>query len=212
MDCPSLVIFDLDGTLLDTLPGTFRAFSEALAPALGRVPGEEEIRARFGASDHRIVREWVGPEHAEAAVARLYAAYEREFRDAAVFPGVSELLDALVAGGVTLALFTGRGRPSTERLLEATGLAARFPLVVTSDDVTDPKPAPEGLLQVLERSGAAPADAVYVGDSPLDVRAARGAGIRPLAAFWGTSEPEALRAAPAEAVATVEDLRAILLG
>jgi HAD superfamily hydrolase (TIGR01509 family) len=211
MDRPSLVIFDLDGTLIDTLPGTFRAVRAAVAPVIGYEPTEDEIRARFGPADQRIVAEWVGPDEAEAAVARLYAAYEREFAGTRLFPGLEPVLTGLAEAGIGQAIFTGRGRRSTDWLLEGTGLAGRFSPVVTSDDVDDPKPAPDGLLRILERTGRAPREAVYVGDSPLDVRAARAAGIRPLAVFWGTSEPEALRATPAQAVATPEDLAAVLL-
>jgi HAD superfamily hydrolase (TIGR01509 family) len=183
-----LIIFDLDGTLVDTLEPTFRCFQEAVAPALGRVPRKEEILGRFGPADHQIVSEWVGPQNAPGAVERLYACYETAFADTGPFPGMVDLLRDLRRAGKLTAIFTGRGRASTDAILRGMEIEDLFDAVVTSDDISRPKPAPDGLLKVLEILDIAAQDAVYVGDTVKDIESARAAGIAAIAALWGTPE------------------------
>jgi HAD superfamily hydrolase (TIGR01509 family) len=208
---PSLVVFDLDGTLVDSLDATVRCFQEAVAPALGRTPSAQEVYDRFGPADHEIVSAWVGERHAAAAVERLYRGYDGAWRHTRPFPGVAALLAELRAAGRKLALFTGRGRPSTDALLAATGLAGVFLVTVTGEEAPRPKPAPDGLLAILDRLRVPAADAVYVGDSMKDVDAARGARMRPVGALWGSPEAAALRAEPGLWTAErVDDLRALL--
>jgi phosphoglycolate phosphatase/pyrophosphatase PpaX len=187
-----LIIFDLDGTLVDTLEPTFRSFQEAVAPVLGRTPSREEILERFGPADHQIVSDWVGPEHAKAAVERLYTCYETAFADSGPFPGIVELVRDLRAQGKLTAIFTGRGRVSTDAIVRGMRLNDLFDAIVTSDDVTLPKPAPDGLIKILEMLNLSAADAVYVGDTVKDLEAARKAKMLSIAALWGSPEKLAL--------------------
>ena len=204
-----VIIFDLDGTLIDSLPATFKAFQEAVEPFIGRRPAVSEILDRFGPADHRIVSDWVGPGSAAAALERLYAAYARESARVGPFPGMRDLLEDLSRAGRRLALFTGRGRPSTDLLLDSTKLSGFFEATVTGEEAERPKPFPDGLLRVLDLLGACAEDAVYVGDTVKDAEAARSAGMAMIAAVWGSPEPERLRRL--ERVAErVEDLRAML--
>ena len=207
---PRVVLFDLDGTLIDSLPMTFTAFQDALEPFVGRRPPVAEILERFGPADQEIVADWVGAEHAADAVRLLYASYDRQLAGVKPFPGIPEILDALEGEGRRLGLVTGRGRPSTEVILAALGWTDRFAVTLTGDEIPNPKPAPDGLRVALERLGAAPADAVYVGDTDKDTRAARAAGIVAAAAAWGTPDDAALRAAGGEPCYTVADLRRFL--
>jgi HAD superfamily hydrolase (TIGR01549 family) len=105
--------------------------------------------------------------------------------DVAVYSGVVELLELLSERAVRLAVFTGADTRSAQTLLRATGLMDRFEIVMGSDEIRDPKPAPEGLIEVARRLNVSLADCVYVGDSPLDITCARAAGARPIAAGWG---------------------------
>ncbi len=202
----STVLFDLDGTLVDTLPATFHAFQDAVEPDLGRRPTREEILARFGPADHEIVAEWVGAETAEAAVARLYASYGIHLTRCRPFPGIEFLLSRLAASGRSLGLFTGRGRPSTDTLLEGTGLGRFFPAVVTGEEVPRPKPAPDGIRRVLDLLGADLHGAVYVGDTVNDLRCAQAAGVDFLGALWASPERDALAQAAEFALTGVDDL------
>ncbi len=208
-----LVIFDLDGTVVDTMPATFSAFQDALEPALGRRPTREEILGRMGPADQHIIADWVGEEHAEDAVDRLYAAYERRFAGLGPFPGMRELIADLRTAGRRTALFTGRGRRSTDAILDGMGIRELFEDTVTGDEVAASKPSPDGLVKVLAQAGLTPADAVYVGDSPLDAQAAEGAGVEVVGALWGTHAPEEFDAFPKiYTVASVAALRRLLLG
>jgi HAD superfamily hydrolase (TIGR01509 family) len=204
------VVFDLDGTVADTLPVTLPCFQEALAPSLGRTPTFEEILARFGPADHQIVARWVGPEEAEAAVRRLYDAYARASGNLQPFPGMIDLLRSLRNQGRRTALFTGRGRPSTEVVLGALGLQRWFDVTVTGEEVPRVKPAPDGLLLILERLGASRERAVYVGDTVKDVEAANAAGVTAVAAAWGSLEIDRLRDRDALLVHGVEELGRLL--
>ena len=206
-----LIIFDLDGTLVDTLEPTFRCFQEAVAPALGRVPSEEEILERFGPSDHQIVSEWVGAKNAQAAVERLYTCYETAFAATGPFPGMVDLVQDLRRAGKLTAIFTGRGRTSTDAILRGMQLTHLFDAVVTSDDISRPKPAPDGLLMVLKLLKINGGKAVYVGDTVKDIEAARAAGVRSIAALWGSPEREVLEAGNDRSIASPAELRAMLL-
>jgi HAD superfamily hydrolase (TIGR01509 family) len=194
-------VFDLDGTLLDSLPLTFTAFRAALRPHLKRDVSDQEIYARFGPADHLIVADWAGPEVAPDAVRRLMEVYEEGAGWIHPYPGVMEMLEALRRAGLSLALCTGRGRPSTELLLARTGLAAWFPVVVTGEEVPRPKPATDGILETARRLGLQPAQVLYAGDSVKDVEAGLSAGSFTVAALWAGTEPDGpgFRAAHARA-------------
>jgi AHBA synthesis associated protein len=125
---------------------------------------------------------------------------------------VPELLADLQRRGRRLALFTGRGRPSTEILLETLALGDAFELVVTSDDVPAPKPAPDGLRHVLEHFGETGDRGAYLGDTIKDIEAARAAGMLAVAAVWGSPEPERIRSAADVVLETVAGAAAILGG
>ncbi len=101
-----------------------------------------------------------------------------------VHPELRGVLDAAHGAGWRLALFTGRGADSTQLLLRALTLDALFDAVVAGDSGLRPKPAPDGVLALLERLGCRAADALVVGDSPLDVQAARAAGVAAVFAGW----------------------------
>ena len=142
---------------------------------------------------------------------RLYACYAREFASLTPFPGIVDVIRDLRAAGRRTGLFTGRGRPSTDVMMHALALDDLFDTSVTGDEVTNSKPAPDGLLVVTERLSIPPADAVYVGDSPLDVRAALSAGVTPVAALWGTHQREEMDAFEGLATAeTAQELRTLL--
>ena len=214
---PQAVIFDLDGTLIDSLAQTFAAMREAVTPFLERPPTDQEIYARFGPADHWIVGEMVPPERREAAVRRLMEAYERGLAATPVFPGVRAMLEALAARGLKLGLCTGRGRPSTDLLIDRLGLAPFFAASVTGEEVPRAKPAPDGIRATAAKLGVAPEATVYVGDSIKDVEAGLAAGAWTIAALWGgiEGEPPGFQRAHARArrpSEVVESVAALLVG
>src|SRR5690606_30817313 len=114
----------------------------------------------------------------------LYGAYAR-----GVYPGGPEMLAALRATGVRLGIVTGKSRRSWELTRERTALGP-FDVLVFDDDVAEPKPDPEGIRIALDRLGAEPSEAVYIGDSGTDIEAAVAAGVRPAAALWAKKEAD----------------------
>ena len=102
-----------------------------------------------------------------------------------LFPGIAPLLNNLDRKGLLLAVVSSRRLAALQSGLDATGLRSHFPVVIGLEDVTTPKPSPEGLILALERLGVPPAQAVFVGDSDHDVEAGRRAGVTVWRAVWG---------------------------
>ena len=102
-----------------------------------------------------------------------------------LFPEIAPLLNNLDRKGLLLAVVSSRRLAALQSGLDATGLRSHFPVVIGLEDVTTPKPSPEGLILALERLGVPPAQAVFVGDSDHDVEAGRRAGVTVWRAVWG---------------------------
>lgn len=125
-----------------------------------------------------------------------YRAHMREHADGVrAFKGVVEMLDALRAQNVRMAIVTTKHRQMAQRHLETSGLTDYFEFVVAGDDVTKVKPDAEPFLYALERLGLLANDVAHVGDSPHDITGAKAAGIYAIAALWGADNKDALSAA-----------------
>ncbi len=176
------VIFDLDGTLGDTLPVCYRAFSRVFAKRLGLDFSDAEIHAMFGPSEEGILAR-LCPDAPEMALDEYLAEYRLAHALCpAPFEGIPELLESLRSDGVELAIVTGKGPHSARISLEAFGLAARFPVVEAGSAAGGVKPA--AMRRVLAGWGLAPGEVAGVGDSPSDVRAAKELGMTSVAAAW----------------------------
>lgn len=188
------LIFDLDGTLGDTLPLCISAFRLALEPRLGRTLRTAEIVAHFGPSEEGTLRALAPESHEEACLADYLAWYRCLHRDfPAPFDGIPALLDRLRRRGAFLGLVTGKGEHSTRITLEQYGLQETFHIVKTGSP--DGPIKPQAIAELIAEHGAPKADYLYVGDSPSDITACREAGIAIAAAAWAsTAEPEHLHA------------------
>lgn len=207
------VLFDLDGTLVDSFALIAASFAYAVREVLGREPTEEELYRRWGAP-LRVRAHEVAPDRTE----ELVTAYERYY-DARhhellrPFPGVPEMLRALRAKGACLAVVTSKRRRRALQTLSALALSDLFGCVVAEDDVRNPKPAADPLYRALQQLGVPRERAWLVGDAPLDILAARAAGVRAIAALWGTRERDALLALRPDYVATIpSDVLAAVFG
>lgn len=183
---PDVLLFDLDGTLVDTYRLYLESYRRALAPELGYTPSHEEIATRRPISERGFLRDWLGDEQrADACHAEFRAHYRALHGGLAegVYPGVREMLAALRAVGYRLGLVTGKGREAWE-LTEAVYGLGPWEVVITDGDVSAPKPHPEGILTALDRLGADPRAAAYFGDGAGDLRAGRSAGVRVGAVLW----------------------------
>lgn len=175
-------IFDLDGTLGDTLPVCYAAFRRVLGERLGRRYSDREIHALFGPSEEGILSRLV-PNDPDGALEDYLAAY-REAHAACPqpFPGIRDVLGSLAGRGVALAVVTGKGPGSARISLDVFGLGGFFPIVEAGSAFG---PVKADAMRGLLRRWSLPAGSVVgVGDSPSDVRAARTAGIASVAAAW----------------------------
>lgn len=200
---PTAILFDLDGTLIDTWHLYLECYRRALEPHLGHVPTDTEIAARRPSSERRFLTDWLGARRGaecHAQVRRLYADLFMTMHEG-TYPGVPEMLEALRTAGLRLGIVTGKGREAWDvtRIYSDVG---NWDVVVTDDDVHAAKPDPAGLVAAAEGLGIAPEQAVYVGDSTVDMKAGRNAGMRIGAALWA-------KTAPGEAEAFVRKIEAM---
>ena len=207
-------LFDLDGTVADTLPLIYEAFDAAFIPALGSGFSPDEIRAMFGPPDHQIIRSRVDGSQADDAIKRFNAHY-RDRHDALVsaFPGMADLIRTCASAGIRMAVITGKSRLTALVTLDRLGLVGSFAVVYAGDDVERQKPDPQALVSALQDLDASPSDrAVMIGDSAADVMAGKAAGIATIGVTWGSPDHHDLEAAsPDYIVSTVAELESLLL-
>lgn len=190
------VAFDLDGTLLDTLPDIALA-AERMLQQLGRVPFDEStVRSYVGNGIPRLTKRLLtgtmDGEPPRELFEQALTLFERNYRDTLTahtrpFPGVEEGLRRFEASGFRMACITNKAQAFTLPLLEATGLARWFALVVSGDSLPKKKPDPLPLLHCAGEFGIEPAQLLVIGDSAADVQAARAAGCPVFCVTYGYS-------------------------
>lgn len=204
------VLFDLDGTLLDTVPDLHAAVCAMLAD-LGRpaLP-EEAVRSYVGRGIANLVKRALAgsldvaeddapaPPDALASFRRHYA--RENGRRTQFFPGVREGLEAIRAAGLPMAVITNKAEAFTRPLLEMTRLAEFFSVVVSGDNLPRHKPDPMSLVWACGRLGVSPADALFIGDSVNDFLAARAACCRVFLLPYGYNEGRDVRELDCDAI------------
>lgn len=193
-ELPKLVMFDLDGTLVDSVPDLAAAVDRVLAE-LGRAPaGVEQVRDWVGNGARVLVRralagglvhDGVDDVQADAALARFLDIYADCHQLTTLYPGVRALLDALSGAGIELAVVTNKPERFVAPLLEQVGLGGDFRWIIGGDTLPQQKPDPAALLQVMRLAGVTKAQSMFVGDSRSDVLAARAAGVACVAVSYG---------------------------
>ena len=197
------VIFDWDGTLVDTLPAITQANAEVLG-SYGVHYDDAAYRAAYSPDWRGMYRRLGVPDsRIDEAGGRWLTAYRALMSEARAFPGVSRALARLREGGFTMGLVTAGDRAVVEHQLEATGLGVHLPVRVCGDDMPFAKPHPAPLLQALEELGLRdrPERVIYVGDAPDDMRMARTVGARGIGIESILGERGDLEAAGASVVA-----------
>lgn len=200
---PPLVVFDLDGTLVESHRAIVAALAGAVAerghPPLASGAGADLIGLPLTEMFPRLVVAPLHPDEVEAlgaAYRALYPALAAEHER--VFAGVHEALATLRAGGATLTVATSKSTSGAEAALSRHGLRAAFHSVLGFDAVARPKPAPDMVLALQARHPAS--RVTVVGDTAYDMAMGRAAGARCVGVSWGMHPPEALREAGADAV------------
>lgn len=186
---PRTLVFDLDGTLIDSLALILASYRHTMETHLGR-PMADELWVRGMGTPLAVQMLEFARDEAEAeSMVDTYTRHNLANHDSLVtpYPGVQEALAELRSYGMTLAVATSKRREATMLGLARCGLPERwFAGIVTADDVTRPKPDPQPVLMALELAGEKDSTrAVYVGDSVHDMRSGRAAGVVTAAVLWG---------------------------
>ena len=181
-----VVLFDLDGTLIDSGPMIVASMKHAAKSVLGRDIPEEVLSAAVGGPGLVAQMESLAPDRVDDLVAAYRAHNEPLHDELEAFWEVIEVLPRLRDEGRRLGIVTAKRRATVDlafgRLPE---LEQAFDVVVTSDDTDRHKPSPDPILAAVDRLEARPRDTAYVGDSPFDIRAAKAAGMHSIAVTWG---------------------------
>jgi pyrophosphatase PpaX len=190
-----VVLFDLDGTLIDSERLILASYRHAMLEHLGRVPPEDAWRATIGQPLVVQMAMFAKSEDDVEAMIHTYVTHNLANHDRYVqpFPGVRDTVDAVRESGRVLGIVTSKKRKATRMGLARCELPeAWFEAVVTADDVQRYKPDPEPVLEALRRVGADPDEALFVGDSTHDMKSGRVAGVTTAAVLWGPYTREQL--------------------
>lgn len=206
------VLFDLDGTVVDSGAIIIASMRHAAREVLGREYTDEELGHAVGGPGLEAQMEALSPDHVTQLV-DVYRAHNIPLHDELeACAGMEDALVRLRESGCRLGVVTAKRRDTAQLAFDRTGLGHLFEAVVGGDETERHKPDPEPLLLGAERLGADPATSAYVGDSPFDMRAAKAAGMFAVAVTWGRihdrsrleeEEPDAI-------VDTAEELLAVL--
>jgi phosphoglycolate phosphatase len=218
------VIFNLDGTLVDTAPDLWRATNHVLTSAGRSEVSLDQVRAFVGYGARKLIARGFGAtgsalrtEDIEPLYEKFVAYYGANIaRDSEPFPGCIALLDRLKAKGVLIGICTNKLEGLSVRLIEALGLTSYFAAIVGPDTIGIAKPDPAPYREALRRMGAESARSLLVGDSETDVLTARAAGVPVIGVTFGYTpepiesfRPDALVSNFSEAYEPIEALLAI---
>jgi pyrophosphatase PpaX len=180
-----VVLFDLDGTVIDSGAIILASMRHAAKEVLGADPGDEVLMAAVGGPGLEAQMRALAPDRVEELVT-VYRAHNEPLHDElACCPGMDDLLVRLKDEGHRLGIVTAKRRATVELAFNVLPIEHLFDTVVTSDDTKRHKPHPEPLLLAAERLDARRGDCAYVGDSTFDIRAAKAAGMFAIAVTWG---------------------------
>jgi pyrophosphatase PpaX len=189
-----VVLFDLDGTVVDTGPIILASMRHAVTTVVGGEYSDEQLMAAVGGPGLEAQMRALDPERVEELV-RVYREHNEPLHETiSAFAGMEDVLHELKRRGHRLAIVTAKRRATVELAFARVPVEHLFETIVGGDETDRHKPDPEPLLLALARLGARPEDAAYVGDSPFDMQAAKAAGLYAIGVGWGgIHEAEALR-------------------
>jgi pyrophosphatase PpaX len=181
------VLFDLDGTLIDSIGLIVDAMHHAFEGFGGTVPADSVWMAGIGTPLFKQLALYARSAEELDMLRERYRAYQFIHHDDVIkeYPGTTAVLEDLHARGLAMGIVTSKGDELARRGLELTGLARFLPVVVSADSVTKYKPEPEPVLLALERLGVRADEALMMGDSPHDISSGNAAGVRTIGALWG---------------------------
>jgi pyrophosphatase PpaX len=187
MPRPRIILFDLDGTLIDSVRLILDSYHHTLrSHGLPPRTDEEWLRG-LGTPLTVQFSDWSNDPATLQALIATYREYNLEHHDrmVTVYPGVVDAVAAIRAAGVRTGLVTSKNRSGAIRGLELAGMVRMMDVLVCADEVTNPKPHPEPVEKAVRTLGGDVRETVYVGDSIHDMQSGRAAGVRTAAALWG---------------------------
>jgi pyrophosphatase PpaX len=207
-----VVLFDLDGTVIDSGGIILASMRHATREVLGREYGDEELLRTVGGPGLEAQMRTFDPDRVEELVTVYRAHNEALHEELVCCAGMEDALVQLRADGRRLGVVTAKRRETVELAFAHVPLGHLFEVVVGGDETERHKPDPEPLLLAAERLGAVPEETAYVGDSPFDVRAAKAAGMAAVAVTWGRIHDRARleHEHPDAIVDTAEELLAVV--
>ena len=189
------LVFDIDGTIIDSAKINMLSLQETVKELRGDVMPLEDLYFSFGIPGVRAM-EILGfpePEKAVQVWIRNYSVCAERL-GMPLFPGMREILERLREKGASLGIITSKLREEYDEHFEKQGLLELFPWVVTASDTPKGKPYPDPMLEYLRRTGAAPEEVLYFGDTAYDMGCARSAGVDHALVLWGCLSPEGIEA------------------
>ena len=197
-----LIVYDLDGTLVDTLEDIAAAANHVLRTLHAPPIPSAGVRGYIGRGVHDLMQQCLKTDDArriDDGVALFRAYYAQHAVDRSrLYPGTRALLEHFRAR--RQAVITNKPNPFSRQILEALGVAGYFLDIIAGGDGYAQKPDPASLLALMERTGARPAEAVLIGDSPIDVETGKRAGVSTVVVMHGLGDEAELRAAAPEAM------------
>jgi pyrophosphatase PpaX len=179
------IIFDFDGTLADTLPVCFYAFQSVFKEFDDIEVTEDEIKSMFGPSETGIIKENLKNSSWDQAIDMYYHKYsEKHVELVTANEEVKNLLHLLKKQEFKLAIVTGKARRSLDISLDHLDMNDLFDVIITGDDVSKPKPHPEGLNQALTFLNITNDEAMFIGDSDADIEAGKKANVHTIGVQW----------------------------
>jgi phosphoglycolate phosphatase/pyrophosphatase PpaX len=179
------IIFDFDGTLADTLPICFYAFKYVFKEFDNRDISQEEIVGMFGPCEKGIILKNLLSSDKEKAIEMYYEKYFENHKQLVKKNNeIEDLLKSIKEKGIKLGIVTGKGRRSLDISLKALEMETLFDVIITSEDVENPKPDPEGIIKALNILNVKNDDALFIGDSEADIVAGLKANVYTIGVQW----------------------------
>jgi len=206
------ILFDLDGTLIDTIELILSSARHAFEEWRVRPTDDEWVRG-IGTPLVQQLRAYTDNDDEVALLLERYRRYQHEHHDRLTrcYDDVPDVVATLARRGHQLAVVTSKASPIAHQSLEFVGLDQFFPVVVGFEDTTRHKPDPDPVRVALSRLGVSPEQAVFVGDSPHDIHAGNAADVMTIAALWGPFDRETLAdARPDHFIGCMADLPGVL--
>lgn len=194
---PIAVLFDLDGTLIDSIGLLLASVRHAFEGFPGRVPTDEQWIAGIGTPLAKQLSEFAESDTQVEGLTSRYRTFQRAAHDrlTTVYPGTLEVLGTLAAAGHPMAVVTSKSNEMMHRALVHTGIAPFMTSTIGCDSCSVHKPDPFPVRLALRELGYGEEEAVFVGDSPHDMNAGNSAGVVTIAALWGPFSRDQLRSA-----------------